>query len=93
MGIGMENDPASPFEAMAARIAAIKPAEFAGAIVFVPPADPQHGLEPVDMLLTSASPQRDIAFFWSTVKAKVEAAISEVQLRYMDRSEGPFGRR
>lgn len=86
-------DPAEPFRGMAERIAALaRRDEFAGAIVFVPPVDAGRGLEAVDILLTSAAAEKDVAFFWSTVKSKVEIAVAEANQRYMDHNS-PYGRR
>jgi hypothetical protein len=60
-----------PFIDMAARIAKIASAEFAGAIVVVPPGDG----EPIAFLTTDPKP--DLMQFWATVKSRVEVRATE----------------
>jgi hypothetical protein len=62
---------AKPFTEMADRILKIDPAEFAGAIVVVPPGDG----EPIAFLTTDPKP--NLMQFWATVKSRVEVSTSE----------------
>jgi hypothetical protein len=62
---------AAPFTDMAARIAKIDSAEFAGAVVVVPPGDG----EPIAFMTTDPKP--DLMQFWSTVKSRVEVRATE----------------
>lgn len=63
--------PADLFREMAERIERNDPAEFAGAILVVPPLPENRGeWEPIEILLIN--PNRDEPHFWSTVFRKVE---------------------
>ena len=61
----------NPYEAMARRIAAIDEAEFAGAVVIVPP----NGAEPIEFLYTDPKP--DVAQFWAGLQGRVQARAAE----------------
>ena len=80
----MSPPPADHFRDMADRIERNVPAEFAGALLVVPPA----GGEAIEILLVN--PSHDLALFWSTILAKVQIAASEFQERA--RSNDPFRR-
>jgi hypothetical protein len=68
--------PADVFRAMAARIDRNDPAEFAGAILIVPPPSSDgRGGDPIEILLID--PHRDLANFWSTVKSKAQIGADE----------------
>jgi hypothetical protein len=69
---------------MAARIDKNDPADFAGAMLLVPP----EGGEPIELLLVN--PARNLAMFWSTVSAMVQVAAREFEERA--RSNDPFRR-
>lgn len=58
------------FTSMASRIQANSGAEFAGAVVVVPPEG-----NPIEMLIVD--PTRNPAVFWSTVKSLVDMKIAE----------------
>lgn len=75
-------DAADRLEAMAKRIRANNPSEFAGCVVVIPPAsdDPQSDTESIELLLID--PRRDQANFWSTAKAKLEVAVTQFQLQH-----------
>jgi hypothetical protein len=62
--------PAKAFADMAARIAKIDLAEFAGAVVIVPPDG-----EPI-AFLTTETPVADIVQFWATAKTRVEIRLA-----------------
>jgi hypothetical protein len=62
-----------PFHDMAARIEKIEPAEFAGAVVIMPPG----GGEPIVFLTTDPMPVQPQ--FWSSVQARVELAAAKAQ--------------
>ena len=66
------SDPADQFTAMAERIARIKPEEFAGAVVIVPPGDQEA------IVFLSADPQPDIVGFWAVCETRVQAKKVEV---------------
>jgi hypothetical protein len=74
----MADDPARHFADMAARIAKIDMAEFAGAVVIVPPDG-----EPV-AFLTTETPAADIVQFWATAKTRVEIRLASA----MDQASG-----
>lgn len=76
---------ATPFEAMAARIAKIDAAEFAGAVVIVPP----KGGDPIQFLITD--PTQKPEDFWAFIKSKVE--IRTVEIMESARSQDPWGQR
>lgn len=59
-----------PFEDMVERIARIDEAEFAGAIVVMPPTG-----DPVAFLTTDPAP--DLLQFWATVKQRIEIRAAE----------------
>jgi hypothetical protein len=63
---------ADPFVAMAKRIEAIDPKEFAGAVVIVPP----EGGPAVEFMLND--PQPNAAAFWAIAKTRVEVRVAEV---------------
>lgn len=71
--------PADLFRAMADRIEAMKPEEFAGAILIVPP-DPPPELQgsfrndPVSVLSIEDRPSLD--HFWGAAKLRVEGAVN-----------------
>lgn len=67
----MADAPAQHFADMAARIEKIDLAEFAGAVVVVPPGDG----EPIAFLMTD--PRPDIAQFWGSAKSRVEVKAVE----------------
>lgn len=79
-------DPAELFRAMADRIGRNDPAEFAGAILIVPPdsADGRGG-EAIELLLID--PKRDLANFWSTAKSKAAIAADE----FVAQQQHPYG--
>lgn len=62
---------AAPFLAMAKRIEAIEQAEFAGAVVIVPPDGP-----PIEFLLSDVAP--NAAAFWAIAKSRVDIRTNEV---------------
>lgn len=63
--------PADLFREMADRIERNDPAEFAGAILVVPPVPISGGeWEPIEMLLVN--PRREEWHFWSTIFTKVQ---------------------
>jgi len=76
--------PADLFRDMAERIEKNAPAEFAGALLVVPP----DGVEPIEILLVN--PKRDLAFFWASVGGAVTTAAREFEERA--RSVDPFRR-
>jgi hypothetical protein len=69
-------DAADRLMAMAARIKANNPDEFAGCIVIIPPVS-QDGRAGESIELLLIDPKRDPANFWSTVKAKAEIGEAE----------------
>lgn len=71
-------DPADLFEQMAERIRRNAGAEFAGAVLLVPPKG-----EPVEVLLID--PAQDVEHFWVTAEAKVRDA----QARHLQTTQGP----
>lgn len=77
--------PADSFRDMTARIERNDPAEFAGALLLVPP----DGGAPLEILLVKQT--HDLALFWSTVAAAVTIAAREFEER--SRSNDPFSRR
>lgn len=80
--------PSDLFAEMADRIRAIKPGEFAGAILIIPPAMQQFPAEAIELLMVSPSP--DLAHFYATVKHKIDFAAAEFEQRA--RQGNPFGR-
>lgn len=78
-------DPAAAFREMAERIEKNDPAEFAGAILLVPPDG-----KPIEILLVDKS--RDEAFFWATASSRIEIATAEFGQRQRG-GQDPFGRR
>jgi hypothetical protein len=79
--------PADLFRAMADRIDLVKPEEFAGAVLIVPPTVDIQGLpEPIEVLVVEAVPNPD--HFWGSVKARVEVATGQVQEIALARSRG-----
>ena len=68
-------DPAEMFDEMAARIRAINPQEFAGAVLIVPPAVNGIASEPIVVLTQEATPS--LEHFWGTAKVRVDHAVSE----------------
>jgi hypothetical protein len=76
--------PADAFRDMAARIERNDPAEFAGALLLVPP----DGGTPLEILIVKQA--HDLALFWSTVTAAVTIAAREFEERA--RSNDPFRR-
>jgi hypothetical protein len=78
-------EPSAPFTDMAARIARIDLAEFAGAIVVVPPDG-----EPIAFLTTDPKP--DMMQFWSTVKSRVEVRATEAMQQAANQQD-PWARR
>lgn len=74
------NDEAQPFLDMAERISRMA-AEFAGAVVIVPPGDG----EPITFLLTDPSPS--LPQFWSGLQSRVELSALKAQ---QDESGGPM---
>lgn len=60
-----------PFEEMAARIAKIDPAEFAGAIVVLPPG----GEDPIAFLTTD--PRPDVVQFWASAQSRITVKATE----------------
>lgn len=79
------DDPAAAFTAMAARIARIDPAEFAGAAVIV-----SKDGDPIVFLLTDPTPKP--AHFWSGLSARVEVAAAEAR-QAEENTQTPFGMR
>ncbi len=79
------DDPASAFTAMAARLARIDSAEFAGAAVIVP----REG-EPIVFLLADPTPKP--AQFWSGVSSRVEIAAAEAR-QLEEAAQSPYGMR
>ena len=67
-------DAADHFSAMAKRIAAITPTEFAGAVVIMPSGE---DVEPIAFLITDPSP--NVLQFLSAVKTRVEIMMAEMQ--------------
>lgn len=81
------SSPADLFRAMADRIEAMKPDEFAGAILIVPPeTDAQDLPGPIEVLTIEAQP--DIAHFWGGAKIRVDAAAADVQQVVLSRKTG-----
>jgi hypothetical protein len=78
---------AKPFTEMADRILKIDPAEFAGAIVVVPPGDG----EPIAFLTTDPKP--DIMQFWATVKSRIEVRGTEAMQAAANQQDPWGGRR
>lgn len=72
----------APFIRMAERIAAIEPAEFAGACVIQPPGD----AEPIAFVTSDPSP--DVIQFLAAVKARIEIAYAEAMQGAEDRRTG-----
>lgn len=67
----MASSPAELFRAMAERIERNDPAEFAGAILIVPPPN-RDGREDEPIEVLFVDPSRDVAMFWGTLRTKVE---------------------
>jgi hypothetical protein len=78
----MTLDNAALFRAMAGRIDKNDPAEFAGALLIVPPSG-----DPIEYL--ALNPKQDVAAFWGAVQAHVQRALAEMEEKQRD----PFGRR
>lgn len=79
--------PADLFRAMASRIEAMKPEEFAGAILIVPPdTDAQDLPGAIEVLTIEAQP--DIGHFWGGAKIRVDAAAADVQQALLTRKSG-----
>ena len=76
---------AKPFADMAARLERIEPAEFAGAVVVVPPGDG----EPIVFLTTD--PAAVPAQFWSSLSSRVETAA--VRAQAAEQNAQPWARR
>jgi hypothetical protein len=72
---------------MAARIRGINQAEFAGAIVVVPPGDG----EPIAFL--TADPKPDLIQFWATVRTRVEVRATEAMQAAANQQDPWGGRR
>lgn len=67
----MTNAFSQAFRDMADRIERNDPAEFAGAVLIVPPDG-----EPIAVLMTD--PKRDVEAFWSMASGKIQVATSEL---------------
>jgi hypothetical protein len=67
------SDQSQPFSDMAARIEKIDLAEFAGAVVIVPPGEG----EPITFLHTDPNPV--LAAFWAAVSGRVEIGVAKAQ--------------
>lgn len=78
--------PAELFEAMAERIRAMKPEEFAGAILIVPPASQVGAGEPIEVLTVEGSPNED--HFWGSTKMRVDARVAAFQEELRRRTSG-----
>ena len=65
---------ATPFREMADRIERNLPAEFAGAILIVPP----EGGKPIEVMI--ADPTKDPEAFWAMAGAKIQIATEEYRL-------------
>jgi len=67
-------DPAAAFSRMAERIAAMKPEEFAGAVVVMSP-------DGSSMEFLLADPGQSVANFWNMAKTRFEIAYAEIETR------------
>lgn len=67
----MADAPAQPFLDMAARIEKNDPAEFAGAIVVVPPEG-----DPIAFMI--ADPSADLVQFWATCETRIAVRKAEI---------------
>jgi hypothetical protein len=76
---------AQPFLDMAARIGRMDPADFAGALLVVPPGE---GAEPVAMLLIDPTPA--LAHFMLSAKGRVESWFNDLSEKL--RSRDPYRR-
>jgi hypothetical protein len=77
----MTLDNAALFREMARRIEKNDPAEFAGALLIVPPSG-----ESIEYL--ALNPKQDAAAFWGAVQAHVQRALAEMEEKQRD----PFRR-
>jgi len=76
---------AQAFRAMVARIEKMDPADFAGAVVIVPPGDG----EPIVEL--RADPNPDVVGFWAGIETRIETRKMEMARAEQDATT--FGRR
>ncbi len=80
------SDHADQFTAMADRLGKIDPAEFAGAVVVVPPEG-----DPISFLLTDPKP--NAMQFWSGLQSRVELAAAEALQAQQTPQQPGWGRR
>lgn len=80
-----DNKFAAPFVEMAERIRRNDEAEFAGAILIVPPSG-----DPIAVMI--ADPTKDAESFWAVAAAKIEIATREYQMNKTGAGQG-FGQR
>ena len=75
---------------MIRRVQATADQDFGGIVMVIPPQGDAHDQDqPIQILLVD--PQRDIANFWSTAKAKIDVAVAEFQMQQQRPNMG-FGR-
>ena len=81
------SEQSQPFFDMATRIEKIDSAEFAGAVVIVPPGDG----EPITFLHTDPNPV--LAAFWAAVSGRVEIGVASAQEKETAMQPWAVGRR
>lgn len=80
-------DPGAPFIAMAQRIERNASSDFAGAVVIVPPSDPNDAAgRTIETLFLDRAPNP--AIFWSTLKTAIDIVLGELQEKERQRAQG-----
>jgi len=79
--------PADLFRAMADRIEGVKPDEFSGAVLIVPPLDENGQLAgTIEVLTIEGTPSAE--HFWGSLKIRVDTAVAQYMQELQQRQSG-----